>query len=124
MDDVRKTVPSFRAVPAESGHFHKDIFGKSNEGQILHIRGGTRQVDGGGKALSIDEMQSDINQQVMKTIKRMKAEMALRVGFNAEMQAIRNNPENYRKFKKKLLILKKQNLKVMLCKTLVWEMTI
>ena len=110
MDDVRKTVPSFRAVPAESGHFHKDIFGKSNEGQILHIRGGTRQVDGGGKALSIDEMQSDINQQVMKTIKRMKADK-FEGRFNAEMQAIRNNPENYRKFKKEVADFKKTKFK-------------
>ena len=110
MDDVRKTVPSFRAEPARSGHFFKDIFGKSNEGQILHIRGGTRQVDGGGTALSIDEMQSDINQAVMKAIKAMKAQM-LDGRFRAEMQAIRNNPENYRKFKKEVADFRKTKFK-------------
>jgi len=55
-------------------------------------------------------MQSDINQAVMKAIKAMKAQM-LDGRFRAEMQAIRNNPENYRKFKKEVADFRKTKFK-------------
>ena len=89
IDGVRKNVPNFRITPS---HYHNDIFGKSIEGQVLHLRGGVREVDGGGKALSLDEMQNDINQKIQKKIKEKKVKMA-RDKLDEELEFLKDTPE-------------------------------
>ena len=74
-------------------HYGADPAGKELLGNLFHIRGGTRSVRGGGKALVIDEMQSDPHQTIARGIleKRDKYvdEVISRIATPGEVQRLK-----------------------------------